>query len=248
MPYFYNETPGDIANFGQNLGQSLGQALVGLPQQRAEMALRLGELQRQNAAMQQLGQYRNAMLGMQQQRNQDLAEYHRNENQRKTDYDSSMMQQRQMAEQLKALALQNLQQRQMAPRVQGGQVIQGQPVTQGLPNGLQGPSQEQLGMTPPTGVNWSVSPLPQRPQNPAALFTALQAMQRNYMGGIGSTNPAIADFSRTNVFPTMLQLQQRAMGQPTQQALSNAPVQPATSGASAPRYSWDPVNGLQMSQ
>jgi hypothetical protein len=252
MAYIYSNPMAEAATMGAATGQSLAQGMYGVPMQRAEMAMRLMELQRQAAQMQQMGQYRQGMLQMQNQRLQDQNAWHKSDEDRKTQYGQleqqyhqGQLQNQTLANQLRMLAQQSAQQRFLAPRVQDGQLIQGQQQPQGLPGGDVGPSMEQAGMAPPTGpVNWSVTPVGAKPQPefPPALLTALSGLSRDYMGSLGSTNTALQDFGRTNTLPLLQRLQQRAMGQPTQQALTNAPVQQATAPGTnqvTSRFTWD---------
>jgi len=242
----------EAAAYGGAAGQALGQAFTQVPLQRAELMMRLKQMQMQQQNMQMMQQYRTGMLQMQQQRLQDQNAWHKSDEDRKTQYGQleqqyhqGQLQNQTLDNQLRMLAQQFAQQRFLAPRVQDGQLIQGQQQPQGLPGGDVGPSMEQAGMAPPTGpVNWSVTPVGAKPQPefPPALLTALSGLSRDYMGSLGSTNTALQDFGRTNTLPLLQRLQQRAMGQPTQQALTNAPVQQATAPGTnqvTGRFTWD---------
>ena len=93
MPnYFYNSNFPDAAAYGQGLGQSLGQAMLGVPQQRAEMAMRLAQLQQMGGLRQQQqqfnqlreqdrNQYQQGLLQNAQQRAQDLSGWRDEKNQ-----------------------------------------------------------------------------------------------------------------------------------------------------------------------
>ena len=93
MPnYFYNSNFPDAAAYGQGLGQSLGQAMLGVPQQRAEMAMRLAQLQQMGGLRQQQqqfnqlreqdrNQYQQGLLQSAQQRAQDLSRWRDEKNQ-----------------------------------------------------------------------------------------------------------------------------------------------------------------------
>ncbi|MDE2097299.1 MAG: hypothetical protein KGL39_08660 [Patescibacteria group bacterium] len=251
MAYIQNNLWADASNYGSGLAQTLTQALLQVPAQRTEMLMRLAELQRQNAIAQQMGGYRQALLGLQAQRVNDQDRWHQDVLNQRIQYENAMGQirglQAQNQAQMNAIRQQQAQaalQKLIAPRIEGGQLIQGQMVPQGMPPGSQGPTQQQAGLLPPTAVQWNVSPAPQTQQQlPSTMLNSIGNLTRDYMGGVGSTNPAVADFARTNVLPLLLQLQGRAQGQgqgqATQQQLQGLPSQPATSGATN-RFRWDP--------
>ncbi len=262
MPNFVNNNPlAEAAEYGGAAGQSLAQAMYGVPLQRAEMAMRLAELQKQTQQMQQMGQYRNSLLGIQQERADEMGQYHQDEEARRTQTAQMLNQFRQLqaanaqqANQIKMLTAQNQQTRLMQPQFHNGFMYQpqqgvGQP--QGNPMmAPQGPGYPQGGGMPLTaqqtinqvpqqggqGLPVGVTQLPQqpRPQPLGAMTSGMASMQRDYMGGIGSTNPAVVDFAHTNILPQLMQLQQRMAGQQSQQ--------PANTNR---MFNWDPITGLQ---
>jgi len=69
MPYIHNNNAQEIGMYGQELGQSLGQAFLQVPQQRAMMAIQLGQ-----ARQQQQQQLMNYLLASQ--RANETSRYH----------------------------------------------------------------------------------------------------------------------------------------------------------------------------
>ena len=152
MPIIGNPWAQDAGRFGQGVGDSLSQALLQLPQQRYMMAL-------QQAQMAQRQQQMAQNYGLQQQKAQEMGQYHTNEiglrqqqvgiDQQKAD-DQWVANRNRMLGEIKANNF-RMEQAQK-PSVQGGMIIQPN-VPQQSQDGLQQTNQ-------PPQQPWSVTPAP----------------------------------------------------------------------------------------
>lgn len=84
MPNFVGYSPwSDAANYGQGLGQSLSAAMLQMPQQRAELAMRVQQLQREQAyhqqQMQQMQMYRQQQNTLAQEKLTEQSRFHDSE-------------------------------------------------------------------------------------------------------------------------------------------------------------------------
>lgn len=183
MPYFYNETPGEIASYGQNLGQSLGQAFVGLPIERAKLVQGLLQMQQanqlRNLQLQGLQQYHQGLLQNAQQRDKDRASYQQ-----------SLDQYRQLMGQV---ALLRAQQAAANPRnsflsLGGGNAIG--PVAP-QPQGQPGAPQQGVGQQPGGGFQLYSTPGKNQNFTPNEMLNDLYKQQALFAGLAGSTNPIL---------------------------------------------------------
>lgn len=123
--FIYNNPLSEAATMGGQLGQTLGQISYGVPMQRAQMNMQLAEMVQRAQQMQQMGQYRQGMLGVQQQRADDLNKYHQDQLQNQSNFNGIRGQNEQLGNQIRAGLLQLAQQRAQQPRVEGGYLIPG---------------------------------------------------------------------------------------------------------------------------
>ncbi len=233
----------DAAAFGQQTGNALAQGLMRLPQERYQLALNAANQARQMQAMQNLQQYHQGMLGIRQQglNNQQQGLDMRNQNE-------------QMANQIRMLMAQvaagNLQNRQNAPLVvpAGSSVFD----RNSLVGGQQpsSPDYGPMGNTPPQQQGLQqpqaqpvVSPLATAPVrqpavNPNAEMRNQLDAGRLYGQALSSTNlpnqdPKVVG-TLSNLFynakPPMPQSGGAGTGQPTTNALQQAPANPQTGG------------------
>lgn len=196
--YINNNTWNDAAAYGAGLGHTLGQAMIGMPQQRAQLAMQLAQQQQEQQRYQQnqaLAAWQMDAMDKYRTREADLQQL--GINQRK---EQSVAQRAQE----KANADRDFQLRQAIaamPRQSGGYLLPGAQVGQGLPQqgvvgqdtvlapGAQGLPQQglssglPLGVTalPKTGVSSTYTPHQQNMDTTATL--------ENYLGVL--SNPAI---------------------------------------------------------
>jgi hypothetical protein len=211
MPIIGNPWAQDAGRFGQGVGDSLSQALLQLPQQRYMMAL-------QQAQMAQRQQQMAQNYGLQQQKAQEMGQYHSNElglRQQQVGIDKQRADDQWVANRNRMLAeihANNFRMQQaQKPTVQDNMIIQPN-VPQQSQDGLQQTNQ-------PPQQPWSVTPVPQTQggggSSSSGTATALGDVSSIIKGmlanpGLQTNYPSIWQQS-TNAYPQMLQ---RFMQQP----------------------------------
>jgi hypothetical protein len=232
MPLFANPYAQDAAAFGQQTGNALAQGLIQLPQERYQLA-------RQNALLQQ---------GMQ--RNQELNQYRQGLLSLRSQGQDNESQAREMANQIALLRAQIDMQR--AQNMPG-------PRPFNTPNGTFLPPNSGTGITPfntnnqpqinpqaaqpqgggiglggatntalqnPTGQpatmgGWSFMPM-QRQYNPAQQMDAVNGAMRNYLGMLSMTNAIPQDMSNSIVNYARQAMAPYQQQQGLQQSLTNS--------------------------
>lgn len=149
MAFINNQPMDEAAAYGGAAGQALGQAFTQAPLQRAELMMRLKQMQMQQQNMQMMQQYRQQLAGLRADQISGQNAWHQSE--------AQVAQQRAAGEDARMLA----------PTVTGGYLRQGVHTPLGMENpGDYGPSRQQLGADPATGpVQWSMTPV-EKPMAP----------------------------------------------------------------------------------